>query len=166
MNAQAGSWKASSHVRWERKRHKISWGLCFFFPPKKKREKNFLKIWKIFFCFYAVSQWGCSFFALRIFIFIFLISQKVEIFCSTKCFTLTKVFFSLEKQFLKIVENSSPKWDLSVNGRSVGSLWEVEDNMEPTKLPTDTQKPSNGPLRIDQSTCHSCSIVLWLTKRK
>jgi hypothetical protein len=45
-------------------------------------------------------------------------------------------------------------------------LWEVEDNMEPTKLPTDTQKPSNGPLRIDQSTCHSCSIVLWLTKRK
>lgn len=160
LNAQAGSWKTISHVLWERKRHKISWGLCFF-SPQKKKEKKFLKIWKISCCFYAVFKW-CSFFPLKILIFCDF-TKKRKYFAKQNVLHWQRYFFLFEKQFHKIVENLSPKWYKCVNGRSVGSLWEVEDDMEPTKSPTDKQKLSNGPLRIDQSTCHSCSVVFWLT---
>jgi hypothetical protein len=93
----------------------------FFFSPQKKKTISW-KIGKYRIVFMQYLQWWFFFFPLKILIFCDF-TKKVEIFCLTKCFILTKVFFFSWKTISqKIVENLSPKWYKSVNGRSVGSL--------------------------------------------
>jgi len=93
----------------------------FFFSPQKNKEKQFPENLENIVLFLCSIFGDGSFFSFKNFDFLWL-KKQVEIFCLTKCFILIKVFFSVGKQFHKIVENLSPKWYKSVNGRSVGSL--------------------------------------------
>jgi hypothetical protein len=118
----------------------------FFFLPKKNKEKQFPENLENIVLFLCSIFSDVLFFPLKFLIFCDFKKKSGNILLNKMFYTDKGFFFSSWKTISqKIVENLSPKWYKSVNGGcSVGSLWEVEDNMEPTKLPTDKQKPSNG----------------------